>query len=127
MSEAQLVELLGNPDKVYLDNNESHNLAYYRLMLVLKIEPNGRLGWIEVHNRNSIWNGVNPWATDHATLLKLLSEDLGEPFELSDYGSMESYFFNESWVELQYEVGQLTTFNFGVPYGADDEPIYPNA
>jgi hypothetical protein len=126
MSEAQLVKLLGEPSKVYLDDNESRDLAYYRLKLVLKIEPNGRLGWIEVHNREAVWNGINPWTTDQATLLKLLSQHLGEPHELDDYGRMESYCFPESWVELQYEVGQLTIFNFGVRYGENDEPIYPD-
>ena len=101
MSEAQLVELLGEPSKIYLDGNGSRDLAHYSWKLVLKIEPNGRLGWIEVHNREAIWSGINPWATDQETLLKVLSQHLGEPYEVDDYGRMESYCFRDSWVELQ--------------------------
>lgn len=127
MSEPEIVKLLGEPSKVYFDVNESRNLAYHKLKLVLKVEPDGRLGWIEVHNKEAVWDGINPWSTNQETLLKRLSECLSEPYELDDYGSMESYCFREGWVELQYEVGELATFNFGVRYGENDEPMWPNA
>lgn len=127
MSEAELVKLLGNPDKIYLDGNESRNLEYRKLKLVLKIEPNGRLGWIEVHNRESVWNGINPWQKDREELLGRLTVHFGQSCEFDDYGSMESYSFDSFWVELQYELGELTSFNFGVRYDEDDEPMWPVA
>lgn len=126
MSEAEVITRLGQPNKVYLDDSDSRNLEYHQHKVVLKIEPNGRLGWIEVHNREARWNGIHAWATDRETLLKHLAESLGEPYEFEDYGSMESYSFRESWVELQYEVGELTSFNFGVRYDENDEPMWPD-
>ena len=50
---------------------------------------------------------------------------LGESFEPSDYGEMESYYFPKHVVELQYRLGRLDALNFGVRYGDDDEPAWP--
>jgi len=54
-----------------------------------------------------------------------LSAAFGEPFEIDDYGETESFNFREHMVEFQYRLGRLHAFNFGVPYGDDDQPIWP--
>jgi hypothetical protein len=53
------------------------------------------------------------WRMPKDELLATLSEALGEPFEIDDYGEMESYNFREHMVELQYRLGRLDAFNFG--------------
>lgn len=58
-------------------------------------------------------------------MLATLSTMLGESFEPSDYGEMESYYFPKHVVELQYRLGRLDALNFGVRYGDDDEPAWP--
>jgi hypothetical protein len=40
--------------------------------------------------------------------------------------NIESYYFPEHQVELQYRLGRLDAFNLGVPYGGDDQPIWPS-
>jgi hypothetical protein len=125
MSEPEIVGMLGEPDKIWFDANDGRNLEYHKLKLVLKIEPNERLGWIEVHNQGAIWNGINPWAISRDELLDSLSGALGEEVEFEDYGGMESYFFHANWVELQYEVGALSSFNFGVLYHDNEEQLWP--
>lgn len=69
------------------------------------------------------WDAMNkPWpdasciesgSESPRKILSELSWELGESFELDDYGSMESYFLRINSVQLQYEMGQLTSFNFG--------------
>jgi hypothetical protein len=128
MNEDELINLLGTPDKIVVDDDqESKDLYYYNLKLGLKIEPlnDNRLGWIEILNKGASWGNINPWELDREVLLELLSKSLGETFELDDYGRMESYSFNKNWVELQYQFGELSSFNFGVLYGEDDEPLWP--
>lgn len=126
-SELAVIAKLGPPDKVWLDDNDSRNLAYFAQKIVFKIEPNGRLGWIEVHNRSATWEGLKPFETDREVLLMRLGRRLSEPHTLDDYGSMESYAFGDCFVELQYECGELTSFNFGVRYDEHDEPLWPSA
>jgi hypothetical protein len=127
MTESDLIDLLGVPDKICVNDSGNRDLLYYQLKLILKIEPsNGsRLGWISVRNRAARLGQMNPWAVGRIEVLAYLASQLGEVAALDDYEWMESYSFNRAWVELQFELGELTSFNFGVPYGDDDEPIWP--
>lgn len=128
MNEHEVMALKGSPDKVVIsDDSENRNLCYYGPRLVLKIEPaNGhRLGWISVRNRNSRLRGLDPWSMERQALLQHLTSELVESCEFDDYGEMEPFFFPDSWVELQYDLGELTAINSGVPYDLDDEPRWP--
>ena len=129
MTEQELAALLGQPDKVIVTDNGNRDLCYYDLKLVLKIEPsNGdRLGWISVRNRSARLTGVDPWSMTRKSLLTHLTKQFSEPYEMDDYGEMESYNFREIWVELQFELDELTSINFGVPYDPNDDPIWPPA
>ncbi len=115
MTESNIIDLIGPPNKIVLDGYGNRDLIYNKLELVLKIElENGStLGWIEVHNRESRWNDINPWILKRAEFLDLLSTNLEDFYESEDYGYMESYSFCNQWVELQYEFDSLTSFNFG--------------
>ncbi|WP_029913285.1 hypothetical protein [Pelobacter seleniigenes] len=127
MTEEEVINALGKPNKTVITDEENRDLYFYAIKLVLKIERENdwRLGWIEVRNKNATLMGNNPWLQSRECLLEQLSHALGEAFEFTDYGSFESYCFNENWVELQYELGELRTINFGVLYGDDDEPMWP--
>jgi hypothetical protein len=127
LTETAILEMLGEPDKIDTSDSDNRRLMYYDLKLVLQIEPMNydRLGWIRVHNKQSIWNAINPWMMKREALLEMLGQFLGEEYEQEDYGYMESFFFYQNWVELQYELGELTAFNIGVLYGDDDEPSWP--
>ncbi|MEK8035029.1 hypothetical protein AACH06_29790 [Ideonella sp. DXS29W] len=128
MNEQELVALLGPPDKVVTSDNGNRDLCYYALKLILKIEPNNesRLGWISVRNRSSRLTGIDPWSMKREQLLSHLSLKFSEAYEVDDYGEMESYTFGEIWVELQFELDELTSINFGVPYDPNDMPIWPS-
>jgi hypothetical protein len=127
LTEAAILTMLGKPDKIDVSDSDNRRLMYYDLKLVLQIEPMNydRLGWIRVHNKQATWNSINPWIMKCEVLLEMLSQFLGEEYEQEDYGHMESFSFYQNWVELQYELGELTAFNIGVLYGDDDEPIWP--
>jgi hypothetical protein len=125
MREAEIVEQLGAPNRVWLDSNDSRDLMYYRHQLVLKIEPNGRLGWIEVHDRNARWRGIDLWTAERSELLYLLAVALDETADSYEYASTEFFSFDDSEVELQYQLGRLDRFNFGVQYDEQGEQKWP--
>jgi hypothetical protein len=128
MTEAELVALLGEPDKVESDSEYGiTRLFYYKRKLILNIEDSNdsRLGWLEVHNHQSRWLGLSPWTLAPDILLARLGHYLHDTYAVDDYGGMESYNFDRYWLELQYVLGDLSAFNFGVTYGADDRPLWP--
>lgn len=127
MTEDNIIAALGNPDKIVITDYGNREIIYNSLKLVLKIEFENekRLGWIEVRNRQAKWLGVDPWKQKRETLLELLSKNLGDSYELDDYGELESYSFKKNWIELQYELGELTSFNFGVRYDENNKPLWP--
>jgi hypothetical protein len=127
LTEDEIHAAIGAPDKIYVTDLETRDLQYFSLKLVLKIEidNDSRLGWIEVHNKSITFPWCNPWSTEKTELLKSLASKLGEEPEIDDYGHMESYMFAENWVELQFELGELSCINFGVLYGDDDQPLWP--
>lgn len=128
MSEPEIVTALGKPNKIIVSEQGNRDLCYFNQKLVLKVEPenDARLGWIEVHNRQARWLNVDPWTLSRESLLGLLTKELHDTYHIDDYGIMESYSFNKNWIELQYELGDLVSFNFGVPYDSNDKPLWPH-
>jgi hypothetical protein len=128
MTEQELTTRLGPPDKIVVTEFDNRDLCYYNLQVVFKIEPtnDSRLGWLSVYDPNTTFGDMHPWRMSKDELLATLSAALRESFEVNDYGEMESYYFPEHYVELQYRLGRLDAFNFGVPYGGDDQPIWPS-
>jgi hypothetical protein len=121
------LQRIGFTNKSYLTDSDAREVQYFTLRLVLKFEPgnDGRLGWIEVHNRDSVVFGKSPWLLARAELIELFVGALGEPPELEDYSSFESVNFPSNWVELQFQFGELSCINLGVQYDDNDSPIWP--
>ena len=119
MTESEIIAALGAPDKTILAESGNRDLFYYSQKLILKIEPSngGRLGWISVRNRQARLADLDPWTMQRSALLEHLAQELAEPYAFEDYGELESVSFERSWVELQYELGELVAVNFGIRYG----------
>lgn len=127
MTEQELIAVIGPPDKIIVTDFGNRDLCYYNFQVVFKIEPtnDNRLGWLSVYDPATTLGHLHPWRMPKEELLATLSAACGKPFEIDDYGEMESYYFRDHMVELQYRLGRLDAFNFGVPYGDDDQPIWP--
>lgn len=127
-TEHQIIQQLGEPDKIWLTDFGDRELMYFERQLILKIESenNNRLGWIEVRNRSATLWGYRLWEIPKEELLARFVSKLGEKYEFEDYGSLECYSFNKNWVELQYELNQLACCNFGVLYGEADQALWPS-
>ncbi|HJU38502.1 MAG TPA: hypothetical protein VJ724_02945 [Tahibacter sp.] len=127
MTKSEVFARLGFPNKSFLMESDSRAVQYFALRLELKFESgnDARLGWMEVHNRDSTMLGISPWRMPRSELVALLTGTFGEEPRLNDYGSFESVTFRDYWVELQYELGELSSINFGVRYDDNGEPIWP--
>lgn len=127
MTKSQVFERLGFPDKSYLTEFKDREVQYFTPMLVLKFESSSedRLGWIEVHNKDSTIFGVSPWSMQQSDVIELFSNALGGTPEQEDYSSFESFTYADHWVELQFQFGRLACINIGVRYDDNDSPVWP--
>ena len=129
LTEARVRAILGEEDKLDETDFGCRRLQFHELMLELSFEPDndGLLGWIEVHNPNATLYGHKLIGQPRLQVLSLLAEKLDPPQlpEFEDYGSFDTAFYEGQWLELQFKFGRLSNLNFGVCYGADDEPLWP--
>jgi hypothetical protein len=125
--EAEVVSLLGKPDKAFFTDTDNKRRIYNELMIELSIEPenDNRFGWIEVHNPDFTFDGQRLIGKTKETVLPVVSDFLNEKPKLDDYNSMESYDFENNWVELQFEFNRLRCINLGVLYTENDVALWP--
>lgn len=129
LTEDKAKVILGLPDKLYEDDFGCRRLQFNKVRLQLSFEPEngGLLGWIEVHNPNAKLFGHSLLGKSRKTVLDLLKAEIGQPSELDDYGSFDTAFYEDQWLELHFQFGRLQNLNLGVLYGNDDEPLWPSA
>ena len=125
ISEKDIINKFGRPDKVYIDEYKDKYLQYYKSQVVYKLESeyNNILGWIEVYNKNAILFGKNFFNMSQKQVIEYITNELNEEPTLDDYSSFESYTFNNNWLELQFTLGKLRNINFGYLFDENDEPI----
>jgi hypothetical protein len=126
-TESKVKEILGLEDKLYLTDLGCRRLQFYNEMLELSFEPDndGLLGWIEVHNPEAILFKQKLLGQTKDKVLELLVAKLGQPSGYDDYGSFDTAFYEEQWLELHFHFGRLTNLNIGVLYGEDNEILWP--
>lgn len=127
-TEDQAREILGcQEDKSYFSDSECHRLQFYDLRLELSFEPENddRLGWIEIHHPQVLLFGHQLIGQRQQKVLEIVAEELGAFSEHHDYGSFESFDYDDQWLELQFKFGRLKCINFGVLYDENDEPFWP--
>jgi len=115
MSEENIVDIYGKPDKIYLTEDENTRYVYNELLLELSFEKenNNLLGWIEVHNPNALLKGQQLIHLTKEKVLSFLSTFINEEPEIDDYGSFLSITYNDIWLELQFSFDRLRNINFG--------------
>ena len=120
MSEENIVNKYGKPDKTYLTDDKNTRYVYNELLLELSFEKenNNLLGWIEVYNSDALLNGQQLIGLKREKVLSFLSTFINEEPEIDDYGSFLSITYNEIWLELQFSFDRLRNINFG---SLDDE------
>ena len=127
-SESEVLEILGTPDKTYFTESECKRVQFNSHLLELSFEPENqnRLGWLEVHNPNIIIFKSKIIGLEQHLVVNLVSSHVNEPPEVEDYGSFISYFYTKNMFELQFQFGILKCINFGVPYNAENLPVWPS-
>jgi hypothetical protein len=114
LTESKVKEILGLEDKSYETDSGCRRLQFYDKRLELSFEPenDGLLGWIEVYDPEATLFGYKLLGQSKQKVLELLATELGKP-EFEDYGSFETAFYKDQWLELHFQFGRLTNLNIG--------------
>lgn len=131
MSERQIIDVFGNPDKKYPSEFKEIYYEYHNYQVALKFEDDlgvdigyKRLGLIEVKERNSTIFGRRIWNDAKLDIISFLEKKINSNGIITDYGGFESICFDEYWLELQLELGRLTSINIGVLLDSNEKPIW---
>ncbi len=92
----------------------------------MESDNENKFGWLEVHNPDFIFGGEKLIGKSKETVLPKVTELLNEKPNIDDYGSFESYDFENNWVELQFSFNKLNCINLGVFISESDELLWPN-
>ena len=125
MSEKEVRNICGEPDREYLDDYGNRHLQYNDSKVVYKFESEygDILGWIQVGNAKADLLGVNLFGKPQADVVDFLTKELGEEPEIEDYQSFISVTYQNHWLELQFTFGEVSDINFGYLFDSDGNPI----
>jgi hypothetical protein len=126
LTEVEVTRQWGEPDKAYL-LDESKRLQFFELQVEFsfEFEHENRLGWIEVHNPEATLFGQKLIGVRREKVLSIISSHITDEPEIDDYGHSESYFYENCWLELQFEFDRLRAINFGFLWRDDDTSDWP--
>ncbi|WP_335920989.1 hypothetical protein [Shewanella algae] len=113
LDQIYLTKQLGEPSKIDTDNDGFPLLQYNKLMCTFWIDEADGLHWIQCSNPALSIQGINIIGLDVDEAISKLKIIFGTKYEFEDYGSMESYYFQEHEFEVQTEYGVVTTVCFG--------------
>ena len=123
-TEEEIIVIQGQSNKKYTDEFGDIYVKYNSLEMTFKFEKEHdyKLGWIETSNIKTKLLDFSPWKTQKEILIPKLNEILSDTPEVEDYGSFESVTYNNSWLEFQFEYGNLKQINFGVLFDKQNNP-----
>ena len=112
--------------KPFLTDEGNKRLQFNELLLELsfELENENLLGWIEVHNPEAKLFGHKLIGMNQKDVIDIVELNCCEKGEVEDFGSMISVFFDNHWLELQFEFGLCRNINFGVLYDENEQPIW---
>ncbi|MEL6930136.1 MAG: hypothetical protein AAFO95_16080 [Cyanobacteria bacterium J06600_6] len=124
MKEADIVAILGSPDKKYESDYDLH-LVYFSIKCDLWIlKEDNRLHWIQSSNPKAQVFGKLLINENKKELISFLNSKLDDKLEIDDFGWNEYYTFTDTWLSLYFEFNVLTMFSFGHFWSDNDEPVW---
>jgi hypothetical protein len=127
MTVAEALDVIGIPDRDFVEDDGDRCLCYNSFGMVLKFEElhSGRLGWIIVLGPEAALWGRNPFGMRFSELEPLLDARLNETKDREDYGYWDSTTWEVSWLEVQHALDRVRQINLGVRFDSEDNPLWP--
>lgn len=127
MMPATVVEMLGEPDKIFVADDEEDEFIYQynelRLMLTFYKHENDRLGYIRSSNPAVTYYGAPMIDQPVAQILQGPMKSI-KNWQVEKYDFFDTYLNEKSWIVLNVEYERITDVEIGVPLGDDDVYVW---
>lgn len=130
MSEEEVKNILGDPDKIneYKDINI---INYYYNLKMINLEfdkdEGNRLCSIEVNNPKMTIFGNNAFYKTKEEIEMYLRDNGYFDFEYEDYDTFETLFCEEIWITFKIELNRVRSIEFGPLFNDSDDIIWPSS
>jgi hypothetical protein len=127
MMPATVVEMLGEPDKIFVSDDEEDEFIYQynelRLMLTFYKHENDRLGYIRSSNPAVTYYGAPMIDQPVKQMLEGPMKSI-KNWQVEKYDFFDTYLNEKSWIVLNVEYERITDLEIGVPLGDDDVYVW---
>jgi hypothetical protein len=127
MMPATVVEMLGEPDKIFVSDDEEDEFIYQynelRLMLTFYKHENDRLGYIRSSNPAVTYYGAPMIDQPVKEMLEGPMKSI-KNWQIEKYDFFDTYLNEKSWIVLNVEYERITDLEIGVPLGDDDVYVW---
>lgn len=126
LTQAQAIELLGEPDKTYeLEGSTRWQYFDSQIELSFEKEHEDKMGWIEIKNPDALLFNLKLIGESAETVLSVVADNIADEPEHDDYGNLETYYYNDQQLEFQFEMNRLRSINSGFLWLDNDTPRWP--
>jgi hypothetical protein len=126
--EAEIIAILGEPDKMFTSEDEEEELIYQynkqKLRLTFYNEEEGRLGYISCGNPALTFEGKHLIGEPVTKVTDEVLKDLNE-WNVENYDYFDTYLNEEKWIVLTVDYDVVMEVDFGVILDEDEEYIWP--
>ena len=121
--QADIVSMLGEPDKIFTDEDDDDELIYQynklKLRLSFYMTEEGKLGYIRTASPEANFNGEKLIGRPVQEVIDTTFSDL-PGWEEENYDFFDTYLNGENWIVLNSSYDEVTDIEIGVPYNEDD-------
>lgn len=128
MNENEIIQTLGNPDKIINYREDGKEFLYnsLKLKLFFDIEENNRLYSIEVFNKCDTFLSREVIGLPLEELLSFMRKNGYIKYEINNFDYFDTIYFNDCNTSFTVEFNEITSFEFSPLFRNDDEIIWPN-
>ncbi|MEO9511429.1 MAG: hypothetical protein ABJN84_07040 [Flavobacteriaceae bacterium] len=129
MFQKMVYQILGLPDKIRIDEDDSDNIymEYNNLKLRLTIYKNedNRLGYLCTSNPNLTYNNFKIIDCNVDWVKTEIFGDLIQNWEIDDYDTFSTHGDDKCWITLNVEYGRVISLELGTPWKNEEEYEWP--
>jgi hypothetical protein len=122
-----VVQKLGEPDKIFVSDDDEDELLYQynglRMMLTFYKNENNRLGYIRTSNPAITYNGALLLDQPVKTILDGPMKDI-KNWQAEKYDFFDTYLNEKNWIVLNVEYERISDLEIGVPLDSDDVYVW---
>jgi len=129
MKQNQIEEILGKPDKIKLDSDESDRLILeynsQNLRLIIYLNEESKLGYISTTNLLISFEGKKIIGQEVSNVIDKVFNNVVVNWEIDEYDYWKTYGEDRYWITLNVEYEKVKEFELGVILSDQDDYVWP--